>query len=63
MYPKLFHVGKALILLSSDILLYVKSPKESTRLISMIDGYKITTQKSTVFLCSGNKNMKMILKN
>ena len=61
-------------LFADDMILYIENPKDSIRKLlelinkfSKVAGYKISTQKSLVFLCTNNektmKNQKEKLKN
>ena len=61
-------------LFADDMILYIENPKDSIRKLlelinkfSKVVGYKISTQKSLVFLCTNNekamKNQKEKLRN
>ena len=65
----LFRSGKEevkLSLFADDMILYVKNPKDSTRILlelineySKVAGYKINTQKSLAFLHTNNEKVEI----
>ena len=65
-------VGKEEVKLSlfeDDMILYIESPKDSTRKwlelfdeYSQVAGYKINTEKSLAFLCTNNEKIEREIK-
>ena len=62
-------IGKEVQLLADDTILYIESPKDSSKNLvelisefSKVSGYKINTQKSLVFLYTNNEKSEREIK-